>query len=132
VNLSMDASEFRFAFHALDFERSVHFYRDILGMAYLGGWDRPDGKGALLAAGGNAVVEIYGAAEGEPYTGPSPAAINLSIRLVDAVAVDTFFLYLRERQAGLQGLPEDHPWGHRSFVVIDPDGIPIHYYCDLV
>ena len=47
------------------------FYRDTLGMVYLGGWDRPDSKGALLSAGGNAVVT-------------------------------------------------------------DPDGIPIHYFCELI
>lgn len=50
----MDAIEFRFAFHTCDFERSVQFYQEMLGMTYLGGWDRSDGKGALLNAGGTA------------------------------------------------------------------------------
>ena len=63
----MNALEFRFAFHARDFEHSLQFYQETLGMTYLGGWDRPDGKGALLGAGGTAVVEIYGAAEGKSY-----------------------------------------------------------------
>jgi len=40
----MDALEFRFAFFAHDFERSIHFYRDILGMIPVGHWwDHPDG-----------------------------------------------------------------------------------------
>jgi hypothetical protein len=35
----MNALEFRFAFYARDFEKSG----DMLGMEYIGGWDRADG-----------------------------------------------------------------------------------------
>ncbi len=127
----MEALEFRFAFYARDFERSVAFYRDTLGMEAVGGWDRPDGKGALLSTGGAAVIEIYGAAQGESYQGPGPVALNLAIRLASVKAVDDYY----QRLAGL-GLaqlepPQDRPWGHRSFIVHDPDGIPIHFYCEL-
>jgi len=66
---AMNTTEFRFAFHARDFEAAVGFYRDVLSLTALGGWDRPDGKGALLRAGATAVVEIYGAAEGDRLRG---------------------------------------------------------------
>jgi catechol 2,3-dioxygenase-like lactoylglutathione lyase family enzyme len=45
----LNAFEFRFAFYARDFEKSVRFYKDILGMEYISGWDRETGKGALLS-----------------------------------------------------------------------------------
>ena len=127
----MNALEFRFAFFARDFEKSVSFYKDILGMEHVGGWDRDDGKGALLSAGGTAVVEIYGAAEGEIYDGPSPLALNLAIRLENVSAVDRFFEQLSSRGVERIESPEDRSWGHRSFVIYDPDGIPIHIYCEL-
>lgn len=127
----MEAIEFRFAFYAQDFERSVAFYRDTLKMDYLGGWSRPDGKGALLAANRQAVIEIYGAAEGETYEGPAPIALNLALRLENRAAVDDFYVSLLAEEAALEGPPKDQPWGHRSFIINDPDGIPIHYYCDL-
>ena len=127
----LSSLEFRFAFHARDFACSVAFYQESLGMELVGGWNRPDGKGALLSAGGTAVIEIYGVAQGQTYDGPSPVAINLAIRLENAEAVDNF----HQRLAGL-GVeriesPQDRPWGHRSFVVYDPDDIPIHFYCEL-
>jgi catechol 2,3-dioxygenase-like lactoylglutathione lyase family enzyme len=127
----MNVAEFRFAFYARDFKKSVDFYQNILGMKYVGGWDREDGKGALLSAGGTAVVEIYGAAEGKTYEGPRPIALNLALRLENASVVDSFY----ERLAG-QGIerseePQNRPWGHRSFILYDPDGIPIHIYCEL-
>lgn len=129
----MEALEFRFAFFAQDFERSVDFYRRVLGMEAVGEWwDRPeDGKGALLSAGGTGVIEIYGAARGATYTGPKPVAINLALRLEDVGAVNDF--HKRLASLGVQRLepPQDRLWGHRSFIVYDPDGIPIHIFCEL-
>ena len=134
----MVALEFRFAFFARDFDKSVHFYRDILGMEPTGQWwNRPDGKGALLSAGGIAVIEIYGAAEGKTYEGPAPTAINLALRFENASAVDDFHKRLAAFESGaLKGgdrleLPQDRPWGHRSFIVYDPDGIAVHIYCEI-
>lgn len=127
----MQIDEFRFAFYARDFERSVRFYRDLLGMRYLTGWDRADGKGALLSAGGNAVVEIYGAAGGESYRGPAPAAINLALRVAGREEVDGWYQKLQAAGADIVENPADRHWGHRSFVVNDPDGIPIHIYCEI-
>ena len=128
----MQAQEFRFAFHAQDFDKSVRFYRDLLGLTPVAGWwDRPDGKGALFSAGGSAVIEIYGAAQGKTYAGPGPGAINLALRLPDSSAVDDYHGHLA--RLGIQGLqsPQDRSWGHRSFIVRDPDDIPIHIYCEL-
>ncbi len=136
----MQALEFRFAFYARDFERSVAFYRDMLGMRTVGGWDRADGKGALLSAvaavsdtsaGDAAVVEIYGAAEGKSYDGPAPGAINLALRLSGATDVDDFYRKLRAMGAKIAGPPENRAWGHRSFIVYDPDDIPVHIYCEV-
>ncbi len=127
----MEYLGFRFAFHAQDFGASVNFYHNILGMKYLGGWDRPDGKGALLSAGTGAVVEIYGPPEGGRFEGPTPESINLALRLSDSAAVDEFHEALTSRGIRVEGSPEDRPWGHRSFVAYDPDGIPVHLYCEL-
>jgi catechol 2,3-dioxygenase-like lactoylglutathione lyase family enzyme len=128
----MEALEFRFAFHARDFERSVHFYEDLLGLTPVGGWwDRPDGKGALFSASGTGVIEIYGAAAGATYDGPRPEALNLALRVPNVAAVDDFHANLTA--LGLEGVepPQDRAWGHRSFILCDPDGIPIHIYCEL-
>jgi catechol 2,3-dioxygenase-like lactoylglutathione lyase family enzyme len=128
----MNALEFRFAFFARDFERSVHFYRDRLGLEPAGrGWDRPDGKDELLSAGGTAVVEIYGAANGKTYDGPTPLGMNLALRLKDPFAVDEFYQCLSD--SGVQRLdpPQDRVWGQRSCLVYDPDDIPVHIYCEL-
>jgi catechol 2,3-dioxygenase-like lactoylglutathione lyase family enzyme len=127
----MDALEFRFAFHARDFEKSVSFYRDVLAMPSVGGWDRPEGRGALLNAGGTAVIEIYGAARGQSYAGPPHAAINLALRVADGKSLETWHATLLTRGVQVVEPPTDRPWGHRSLIALDPDGIPVHLYCEL-
>ena len=127
----MNVLEFRFAFYARDFDKSVDFYRNILGMKYVGGWDRDDGKVALLSAGGTAVIEIYGAADGKTYEGPSPTALNLALRLENVAAVDSFYERLTDQGWERSEEPQNRPWEHRSFIIHDPDGIPIHIYCEL-
>ncbi len=128
----MEALEFRFAFHAHDFEKSIHFYRDILGMKSVGEWwDRPDGKGALLSAGGKVVIEIYGPTEGRAYEGPNPVAVNLALRLEKRSDVDDFHQSLVDRGVACTDPPQERSWGHYSFVVFDPDNIPVHIYCEI-
>lgn len=127
----MEYLEFRFAFHAHDFVASVGFYHKILGMKYVGGWDRPDGKGALLQSTGGAVVEIYGAAEGSRYEGPAPRSLNLALRVADHTALDALYRELRHHGAKTSGPPQNRPWDHRSFIAFDPDGIPVHLYCEI-
>ncbi len=127
----MNILEFRFAFFARDFQKSVDFYQNMLGMKLVGGWDREDGKGALLSAGGASVIEIYGAANGKTYEGPAPAALNLALRVENASAVDQVYERLSGLGAEMIESPQDRPWGHRSFVIHDPDQIPIPIYCEL-
>jgi len=128
----MESLEFRFAFHARDFERSISFYRDLMGLQPVQGWwDRPDGKGALFSAGGTGVIEIYGAADSKTYDGGSPEGMNLALRLPNDAAVDDFYGKLVTLGARMVEEPQDRAWGHRSFIVSDPDGIPIHIYCEL-
>ena len=127
----MNALEFRFAFYARDFDKSVQFYRDTLGLKYIGGWDREDDKGALLSAGGTGVVEIFGEPQGKNYEGPSPVAVNLAMRLEDASAVDTFYEKLAAKGTENLRAPKDYHYGHRSFRIIDPANIPIYVYCEL-
>ncbi len=127
----MNILEFRFAFFSRDFQKSVDFYQNMLGMELVGGWDREDGKGALLSAGGTAVIEIYGAADGETYDGPNPVALNLALRVENASAVDKFYERLSGLGADMIESPQDRSWGHRSFIIHDPDQIPIHIYCEL-
>lgn len=54
----MNIHEVRIALTVDDFDRAVAFYRDALGLPEVEAWDRPDGRGLILAAG-RATLELF-------------------------------------------------------------------------
>ncbi len=121
----MSEREFRVAYNARDFDATVGFFETVLGLDGVNSWERPDGKGALFAAGGNAVVEVLAAAEGEaPFEAPPQGSFSLM------VAVDDLEKRLAEivDRGGVVAQPiVDKPW-NRSFSVRDPNGVEIFFF----
>ena len=117
----MQDGEFRFVCHAGDFDETVAFYRDGLGLTVAGGWDRgADDRGFLFRAA-SGIIEVLRTHEPEP----PPAGAWLLIEVADVEA-----LYRRVREEGLPLKEEltDKPWGHRRFVVTDPNGVHVAFF----
>lgn len=115
--------QFRFLFTAKNFENSVAFYRDGLGLPVDHAWDYgPTDKGMVFLAG-RGMIEILARAPGMEYT--RPQAVNLLIQVDDA---DAF--YQRATGLGLTVLegPTSFPWGHRIVRLADPDGITVSLF----
>ena len=93
-----------------DFDRSLEFYRDVLGWAVTDEWggDGQD-RGAILSGGGTKVVIA------EHADGDAPS-IHLDIHDIDS--------RFRKLPKGTHIVrePEETHWGTRWFVVRDPDG----------
>ena len=121
----MEAREFRFVAFARDFGRTAEFYEGRLGLRRIEGWDRDDGKGVLLSAGGNAVVEVLGVAgDGIDRTRGAVSGVMLALEVDSA---DEW--RARLAAAGVECSPlEDRPWGHRDFSTVDPDGVVVAIY----
>ena len=98
-----------------DFEKSVVFYRDVLGWAVVTTWGSKDeGRGAVLSGGGIKVV-LAEKSVVEGSHGPRP---NLHL---DIHSVDLRFKMLPKGEHVVTP-PENTDWGTRWFVVRDPDG----------
>jgi len=130
-------AEFRFVFYARDYNASLQFYQQRLGLALTASWDRPDGRGALLSAAFGAVVEILAGPSGESAAETdNPARYHaafphIALRLGSPAAVDEAYRHLQQSGASLDEPPADRPWGHRVLIVRDPDGLPVHLYAEL-
>ncbi len=110
--------EFRFLFTAQDYERTVAFYTDTLGLPVVTSWD-DHGRGTIVAAA-DGEIEIFGhEGDGTPSR-VSGAAIAWEVADVDAEIA-------RLRRAGVTVVsePADQPWGHRNASIEDPDGLRI-------
>jgi catechol 2,3-dioxygenase-like lactoylglutathione lyase family enzyme len=128
----MPAREFRCCFYAADYEGTLAFYRDGLGLGVLGSWDRaPDDRGTLFAAA-SGVIEVLALPRQRPLAGVSdtrpPQGVGLVIEVDDVAAW--------YRRAVEQGLPiseelVDQKWGHRSFQLTDPAGVGLYVFSKL-
>lgn len=105
-----------------DLERSVEFYRDVIGLPY----KFTDAGYAEFGTDGTRFA-LYERRRAEWLTGqavtPGPAAeIVLVVEDVDACAAR-----LAARGVTVLSGPADRPWGHRTVHVADPDGFVVEF-----
>lgn len=92
-----------------DPDRTLAFYRDVLGLAIA-----REFPGGTVFFAGNGFVEVSGRAGGGARDG---IALWLQVRDVDAAH--------RELAAHVVREPRDEPWGLREMWIADPDGTRI-------
>jgi lactoylglutathione lyase len=105
-----------------DLERSLAFYRDVIGLQL-----RLRGDGYLEFASGAARFGLYDRERLEELTGQAPDAPRGPGGEVVFLVPDVDAEAARLRVAGatiLKG-PLDRPWGHRTLHVEDPDGFVV-------
>jgi lactoylglutathione lyase len=105
-----------------DLERSVAFYRDVIGLPF-----RLEGDGYVEFATQGARFGLYDRNRLEELTGHDPeppehpgGEVVLLVEDVDAEAAR-----LRAAGATILSGPVDRPWGHRTLHVEDPDGFVV-------
>jgi len=113
----MDILASRTLLHPADFDRTLTFYRDGLGLAVAREFGSGDHRGVVFFAGGG-FLEVVG-------TGPGPGRpgieLWLQVRSMDATVAE-----LDARGLALARPPVLEPWGLVEAWVDDPDGVRIH------
>ena len=125
----MTTGEFRCAFHARDYDGTVSFYRDGLGLPIVEEWDRgPEDQGTVFGAA-SGLIEVLGLPPNqEPETiwdYSKPQGVMVVIEADDVEA-----WYGRSLDKGLsirEGLA-NKPWGHRTFLLNDPNGVIVYIF----
>ena len=113
-----------------DYERTKHFYVDLLGFEVLSEHDRPEKGDILINVGrGNLVLELFikpDAPLRPPYPAPEHTGLRHLAFKVDEVAacLETF------DQLGIahQGLRYDDFDGKAMAFFFDPDGLPLEIH----
>ncbi|HEV8564117.1 MAG TPA: VOC family protein [Actinomycetota bacterium] len=114
------APRFQFAFEAADYDASVWFYRDALGLPVVDSWDRGNDRGTFFQAAAG-IIEVV--SQSGDLRGPKKQGVVIEVD----DAVETF------RAIGGRGVtvlwePQRRPWGTIEFVVLDPDGNAVTYF----
>ncbi|MGE2732300.1 VOC family protein [Mycolicibacterium vaccae] len=105
----------RVLFRPKDYERSVGFYRDGLGLAIA----REYAGGTVFYAG-QSLIEIAGHGGPDAAAPPFPGALWLQVRDL-AAAQDE----LRSRGIAVAREAQREPWGLLEMHVTDPDGVDL-------
>ena len=98
-----------------DYQRSLRFYRDEIGLAIA----REYGGGTVFFAG-QTLLELAGWSEPDHSRGPFPGALWLQVRDIAATQTE-----LEGRGVPIAREARQEPWGLREMHVTDPDGITL-------
>jgi catechol 2,3-dioxygenase-like lactoylglutathione lyase family enzyme len=103
----------RMLFRPVDYQRSLSFYRDQIGLAIF----RDYGAGTVFYAG-QSLIELADHGPLEDSAGPFPGALWLQVR--DVVATQN---ELESSGVTIAREARQEPWGLHEMHVVDPDGV---------
>ena len=112
----MEVLSSRVLLHPKDFERSLRFYSESLGLHIYREWGSGSNRGVVFFLGGG-FLELSGSSH---TTTNENVGLWLQVRDVDAVGD-----VLKETRVDVIELPTDKPWGLREMQIRDPDGLRI-------
>jgi uncharacterized glyoxalase superfamily protein PhnB len=111
------------SFTVNDLQKSIAFYRDVLGFTEKERWER-DGalRGMELAAGS---VSVFLAQDDWQKGHDRVKGLGFRVYCETAQDIDALARRVQERGGTLAEELKDQPWGGRDFAVVDPDGFRI-------
>jgi predicted enzyme related to lactoylglutathione lyase len=112
----MEVLSSRVLLHPKDFERSLRFYSESLGLHIYREWGSGSNRGVVFFLGGG-FIELSGSSH---TTANENVGLWLQVRDVDAIGA-----VLTETRVDVIELPTDKPWGLREMQIRDPDGLRI-------
>ena len=111
----MEILSSRTLFRPADYQRSLSFYRDQIGLAIA----RDYGGGTVFFAG-QSLIELAGYGTPDHSPGPFPGALWLQVRDIKATEAE-----LLSRGVSIAREARCEPWGLHEMHVTDPDGITL-------
>jgi catechol 2,3-dioxygenase-like lactoylglutathione lyase family enzyme len=126
ASLNNPVLELRVALTAKDFERSVKFYCDGLGIEPAAVWNNGEGH-ALIVNMGQATLELFDEAQAETIDSlEAGKRVSGQIRFAIQVPnLNSAMEKLLAHGATLVHLPVTTPWGDYNVRLQDPDGMQI-------
>jgi len=117
------------AISSADFDRSVRFYTEGLGMAPVAFWGEGEGRAALLDIGDGSHVELF--ADGKAAQQRNERFVHFAIRTTDPDAAFAAALAAGAREKmppTTLDIPSDPPLPVRIAFVFGPDGEVLEFF----
>lgn len=121
---------FRFTYFTEKYKETCDFYEHQLVFELEHSWDRSDhDKGALFKAE-SGLIEILHFSDSAAHHNAGldyrkPQGVFMCIQ---SFAIDKLFDQYKTRQIAFQQEITDQPWGHRTFSVLEPNGLVLYFF----
>jgi len=110
---------------ATDLQRSIAFYRDVLGFIIGEEWRE---RGVLMGVEMQAGAVTFMLSQDDFAKGRDrQKGVGTRFYCGTAQDIDRFAAQIRERGGVLDQEPKDMPWGARVFMISDPDGFKLTF-----
>ena len=110
---------------ATDLQRSIAFYRDVLGFIIGEEWRE---RGVLMGVEMQAGAVTFMLSQDDFAKGRDrQKGVGTRFYCSTAQDIDRFAAQIRERGGMLDQEPKDMPWGARVFMISDPDGFKLTF-----
>ncbi len=124
--------QFRCAFNARDYDLSVAFYRDGLELEVITAWDRGPGDRGTLFRAASGIIEVLSLPNLPDPDAASdylpPQGVSVMIETAD---VSGWYRRCEEQGLAIKEPLANQPWGHRRFVLTDPDGLRLYFFSEI-
>lgn len=127
--MSNQNGKFRFTYFTDKYEETLEFYKEKLEFDLEHSWDRNAyDKGALFKTGVGLIEVLLLPPEEERNTGLDYRSPQGAFMCIQVWNVDELF-----KKYGSAGVPfkqqvTDQSWGHRTFSVIEPNGLILYFF----
>ncbi len=125
----MDNGSFRFTYFTEKYEETVVFYTEKLGFQVLHSWDRSENdKGSLFKAGVGAIEVLHAPDESHQVKGLDYRKAQGIFACLKVENATELYQHYASEEVPFKEQLADQDWGHRSFSIIDPNGVIIFFF----
>jgi len=133
TNPTPATKQFRFTYFTPLYDETLAFYSRCLTFPVLDAWDRSaDDKGTVFGAASGRIEVLLQPLNPDSsdhfFDDRPPQGAFMVIEVDD---VDAFHAKVSGAGIAMEEDLKDQSWGHRSFVVADPNGLKLYFYSEI-
>lgn len=128
--MTQKEGKFRFAYFTDKYKETYDFYQNRLELVLAHNWDRNEyDKGAVFKAGGGLIeIMLRPKKEENRYPGLDYRTAQGSFMVIQVFNVDEIFKKYQTKGIPFEQEIVSQPWGHRSFSVLEPNGLILFFF----
>ena len=124
--------QFRFSYFTPDYEATLTFYRDGLGLPAVESWNRdPEDRGTLFGAASGLIEVLVRPESGDSSHLWDERPPQGAFMVIEVEDVERMYRRVVEKGLSIQQDLTAQTWGHRSFCVREPNGLTLYFFGEM-